>query len=213
MNPQQMRVDWTPLSPDLTSYVLDSPGSLSRGDRIGSTKTHAPAVVDPQPLASRMGFLPDAVNPRAWFENAGVTARDLPYAFVLYNGLLWIEWACVLVLCIAARPIAAVAETSFGESAQRTLKTRFETVGRVEAYCVQSANSLSESKYFRPIPDMLGLDPQNFTFALAETIFLYNLAFVVWLPLNIRLVVAYLASRRKGDQRATVPESAPKKTC
>jgi hypothetical protein len=67
---------------------------------------------------------------------------------------------------------------------------------KIENYCLRSAEKLSQNRFFKPLPQKLGVPPENVTFAFAETVLLYNLGFVVWLPLNCGIARWYYEHRR-----------------
>ena len=123
---------------------------------------------------------------------------DIPYGILLFNGMLWIEWAGVLFCCAKGRPFRRFAGTSVGARLRRGFKRNFPRIARLETSIMNRAVKLSESKYLRPVSNFLGLSPKEFTASLAETTVLYNVAFPLWIHLNLLGVKRYF--KRGVDQ-------------
>eukprot|EP00941_MAST-03F_sp_MAST-3F-sp1_P000819 g819.t1 len=121
----------------------------------------------------------------------GVRPRDVPAALVIFNGMLWIEWAAVFVACLRFQPLRSFALTSTGARWRSLLSKRFPSYSKTERYCLRAANKMSESRFMKPLPRMFGIEAENFTFSLAETVLLYNVGFLCWLPTNCAIAKLY----------------------
>jgi len=133
------------------------------------------------------------------FEDAGVGPRDIPTAIVLFNGLLWTEWGCILALAIPFRPLRRVAASPAGVRIRGGLADWLgQRYPKLEKMVLDSAEKLSSHRFVRPIPEAFGQAPKDFTFAVAETVVLYNVLFPLWLPLNTKILQAYFSARKES---------------
>ena len=128
----------------------------------------------------------------------GVRPRDVPGALVVFNGLLWVEWVAVLGACLALRPLRRLAGTAAGVRWRARLRGR-PLYARIERYCLDSADRLSGARFLAPLRTRFGVEPAHLTFSLAETVVVYNVGFVAWLPLNLAAAQFYARSRSDGD--------------
>lgn len=131
-------------------------------------------------------------------QSCGMREEDIPGGLLVFNGMLWLEWAGTFGICLRYAPLRSFLRTQSGKKTRAFLKHNFRSYPRIERFCNDVATRTSKNKYFKLFPRAFGLEPTNVTHSLAESTFLYNLAFLVWLPMNGSVVWWIYGDRNMG---------------
>lgn len=101
------------------------------------------------------------------FEGLGIDPMEIPTALILFNGMLWLEWAAMLGFCMRVRPLRTALRTSSGRRLRDRVRVSFPSLLNAETYVLDKALQAAQSRWFRGIPGILGQTPRGTTRAFA----------------------------------------------
>jgi hypothetical protein len=134
-----------------------------------------------------------------YFERNGLQKSQITMAVLGFKFSSYAIWTGSLVLCYHFRPVRTIftkvsGPRRFHEFIKRRYPARYE---KTSNYVYSSAERLANWKYFRPIPDFLGVNPRRFTLALAENMVLYKTTLPITIPIQIWIII--LALRKNNS--------------
>lgn len=131
-----------------------------------------------------------------YLEHHGIAKRDIPGAFLLMKGMGYGMFIGTWGLCYRFKPLRKFAKTSTGTWIRSGIKSRFPNqYDWTKQSITKSSQGLTESRFFKPIPRVLGLKAKETSISLAENILFYKLLFPLILPLQFFTAVHIYGSK------------------
>lgn len=123
-------------------------------------------------------------------EKKGISKKDIPLAIVYFKATSYATWFGTLALCYKYRPLRRLIKSPFFEGKFKNLKLRYpKFYNNCENFITSKSKKLAEWKYFKPIPESLGLKSLHVVEALSENFILYKLLLPLILPLQFWFVL------------------------
>jgi hypothetical protein len=131
-----------------------------------------------------------------FFKKHHVDEKDIPTAFVLYKSLGLVIAGTVFTICYKQRPIEKYMHLYPFNVLLNGFKNKFPYAHNKICNTIETkSTAISQSKYFKPIPNFFGLDPKISTFAIGETILVREILTPVTVPLKFWLVVNWMKKK------------------
>ncbi len=142
---------------------------------------------------------------REHLQKYGIKPLDVPKAILVFKGISYVTWFSTMALCYRYKPLQKLAKRPFGQHVVNGIKTKYpDGYAKTHAFILRKAQQLANWRFFKPIPEHLGLKTKRFTFAIAENTVLYKLALPVLLPAQFWLTIH--AVRSKDSKAITVSD-------
>eukprot|EP01012_Entosiphon_sulcatum_P036256 TRINITY_DN4616_c0_g1_i1.p2 TRINITY_DN4616_c0_g1~~TRINITY_DN4616_c0_g1_i1.p2 ORF type:complete len:173 (+),score=35.45 TRINITY_DN4616_c0_g1_i1:209-727(+) len=136
-----------------------------------------------------------------YFAKRGLETRDIPRALIYFKGLNYGLWIGGIAVCYRFQPLRSIFRRPGPKRFKEWLQFKYPKVfARGEAYVVSKSYQLAQSRFFKPLPDSLGLNAREFALALAENIVLYKATMPVHLPMQFWFIMYCIASRKASFQ-------------
>ena len=103
---------------------------------------------------------------------SGVRPRDVPMAFGMFIFVKWSLYMAGLGLCVRYHPLRRLANQGLPKRLLGSLRQKYPNrYQKIERKTFETAESISKSPYFRPLPIWLRVDPKNFVYSLVRSQF------------------------------------------
>ena len=103
---------------------------------------------------------------------SGVRPRDVPMAFGMFIFVKWSLYMAGLGLCVRYHPLRRLANQGLPKRLLGSLRQKYPNrYQKIERKTFETAESISQSPYFRPLPIWLRVDPKNFVYSLVRSQF------------------------------------------
>lgn len=123
-------------------------------------------------------------------EKHGVHSKDIPKAIFTFEVMGTAGWIGTLALCYKYNPLGWMANNPPTNGWIDNLRNKYpERFDRTFDGVMKTSERIANNKYFRMIPDKLGLNRQRFTLAVAENFIINKLTLPFLLPAVFWLVV------------------------
>ena len=121
---------------------------------------------------------------KEYFEKKGISKKDIPLGILYFKTISYTTWFGTLGLCYKYRPLRKLLETKYIKCKYEKIKMSYPNFyNKCENFINEKSKKISEWKYFKPIPETLGLKSIRTVEALSENFILYKLLLPIILPL------------------------------
>eukprot|EP01090_Pellita_catalonica_P008265 TRINITY_DN1898_c0_g2_i1.p1 TRINITY_DN1898_c0_g2~~TRINITY_DN1898_c0_g2_i1.p1 ORF type:complete len:146 (-),score=12.30 TRINITY_DN1898_c0_g2_i1:409-846(-) len=137
---------------------------------------------------------------KRWLAKYGIQKSDIAKGLLIFKGMTWLTWTGMFVFCYRVQPL------------RRVLLRAGKRYPRVDYYYAkvnERAEQLAKWKFFKMIPEKLGLHSRNFTLTLGENILFYKLTLPITVPIQLGLVWVIIKSKNSFDD---APEDSSAET-
>ena len=131
-----------------------------------------------------------------YFRKHNIRKKDIPKAFILYQVLGTITTICGYALCYRFKPMQNIVKKNPFKIWFNNFKTGYPNFYQKSHNLIfEKSKTLSESKYFQPIPKFFGLDSHRAMVAIGENFVLDKLLAPITIPLQFWTTVHWLKNK------------------
>lgn len=133
-----------------------------------------------------------------FFKKHHVEEKDIPVAFVLYKSLGLIIAASTFTICYKYKPIQSNINNFPLNLLTNGLKNNFPNFFTKAGSIIENKTLLiSNSKYFKPIPDFFKLDSKRTTIAIGETFIIREILTPITVPFKFWVTVNWMKNKNR----------------
>jgi hypothetical protein len=138
------------------------------------------------------------ISPHYWLEKHGLSKRDVPRALVYFKTISYVSWFATLGLCYRFQPSKSLRSVQLYRNMTARLQARYPaTYNKYTTFVATKTRQLGNNKYFRKIPETIGLKSKRFSRAFVENLVLNKLALPITIPSYIYLSAKMVERRKK----------------
>lgn len=128
-----------------------------------------------------------------YLEKKGLSKNDIPAGIIYFKITSYATWFCTLALCYKYRPLKNLFKINYFKQKLNYVKSKYPKVcDNYNNLIINKSKKLAEWKYFKPIPESLGLKSLHVVEALSENFVLYKLLLPVLLPIQFWIILKLL---------------------
>src|SRR5437016_4338754 len=133
-----------------------------------------------------------------YFKKHHIEESDIPKAFVLYKSLGLGVFVTVFTTCYIIKPTQRYMHKHPFNVIPNIFKAHTPILYTgVLNFVDKQAHMLANSKYFKPIPQFLGLDPYATTIALTETALIRKILMPITIPIKFWIIVRWMKNKNE----------------
>lgn len=134
-----------------------------------------------------------------YLERQGIKKKQIPTALLALKGLNYVTWFGTLAMCYRFQPVRRFFTLSgpkrFHESIQKRFSSQYEWCHKT---IQKKSDQLANWKYFKPIPESIGLKSKHMSTAIVENFVFYKAMFPILFPLQFWLIIKALSHKREN---------------
>ena len=132
----------------------------------------------------------------SYFEKYGIGKKDVPKALITFKTISYLSWFGTLALCYKYKPIKSFFKLPYPRMYLNRVITRYPTTyNKCQSFVMDKSKKLGENRFFKKIPESMGLKGKRFSYALAENIVLYKIALPILLPIQFYTTIRIVSNK------------------
>jgi hypothetical protein len=144
-----------------------------------------------EPVEEKTGRL------KQFFQSRGITKKQIPTALITLKGLGYFTWLGTLGFCYRYQPLQRMIRSGRSKRIYQSLIQRYPSAHeKTKTWILKKTEQLANWKYFKWVPQTMGLKKKKFSKAIAENFVFYKLTIPLTLPLQLYATVELLKSRQ-----------------
>lgn len=145
------------------------------------------------------------MNFHEYFEKKGIAKKDVPLALACYKGIGLGITLITFGVCYRYKPLRRLIKTDFMDGQITKFKAKYpERYNKCENFIKTKIEKISNSKFFKPIPNMFGLKSRNFTKSVCETLIISKVGLPITIPFQFLSTMKIIEVKYKMNSQDNI---------